>query len=71
MDSKNAAPTLTKFICATYDEVARWQKVFTEGFDNFGKINEHEMENTCELLVYKACFFDVALITFKIHSLLD
>ncbi|VDK42618.1 unnamed protein product [Taenia asiatica] len=45
MDSKNAAPTLSKFVCSTHDEVARWQKIFTEGFDNFGKVDEPEMES--------------------------
>ncbi|CDS40576.1 Dbl y DH domain [Echinococcus multilocularis] len=45
MDSKNAAPTLSKFVCSTHDEVARWQKVFTEGFDNFGKVDEPEAES--------------------------
>ncbi|VUZ51135.1 unnamed protein product [Hymenolepis diminuta] len=45
MDSKNSAPTLTKFICSTHDEVARWQKIFSEGFDNFGKPEESEMES--------------------------
>lgn len=45
MDSKNAAPTLSKFVCSTHDEVARWQKVFTEGFDNFGKVDEPEVES--------------------------
>uniref|UniRef100_A0A5K3FAG6 PH domain-containing protein n=1 Tax=Mesocestoides corti TaxID=53468 RepID=A0A5K3FAG6_MESCO len=44
MDTNNATPTLDKFECSTYDEVARWQKVFTDGFDNFGKVNEPELE---------------------------
>ncbi|KAM7539631.1 hypothetical protein Aperf_G00000030402 [Anoplocephala perfoliata] len=45
IDSKNSAPTLTKFVCSTHDEVARWQKIFSEGFDNFGKPEEPEMES--------------------------
>lgn len=49
MDSKNSAPTLTKFICSTHDEVARWQKIFSEGFDSFGKAEEPEMESLCKL----------------------
>lgn len=54
MDSKNAAPTLSKFVCSTHDEVARWQKIFTEGFDNFGKVDEPEMESMRKL---SACPF--------------
>ncbi|VDO03583.1 unnamed protein product [Rodentolepis nana] len=46
MDSdRTKDPTLTKFICSTHDEVARWQKIFSEGFDNFGKPEESEMES--------------------------
>lgn len=29
-------PSLESFGCATHDEVTRWQKVFSDGFANFG-----------------------------------
>ncbi len=32
-------PTLSEFTSATPDEVARWQKVFSEGFGKYGRLS--------------------------------